>query len=106
MFRKYLIVKCGRCQYKIVKADIMFIRKYKQLCFVHTVSGTYKVSCSLRSFLTSPLNKVLTRAHRSIVVNMDHVKGLSFRRLYVGDTPLPVDPSCYKKLQKLFLQYT
>ncbi len=96
----------NRCLHKVKEEDIFFIRLHQGVCYLHTRHGVYKVHTSLRSFEGNRFHVSLSRSHRSVVVNMQHVTGMGFRSIFVNGMPLPLDPMYHKRLYPRFCRST
>ena len=94
----FTVISKGRVV-NIPFADIIYIKKYANETFIHTTHSIFATCMSLQQLLNDlPVNSFF-RIHRSYVVSLPFLKGISRHSLLAGAEVLPI--SAYYKQQLL-----
>lgn len=101
--QKYISMKCGPVTYRIEIAAILFVVVRQRDCQVVTRYQVYTMRCSLIALLDELPAEDFLQAHRAVVVNMNHVTGLSREHVFIHEHCLPVGRSHYDELREIFI---
>ena len=101
--QKYISMKNGPVTHRIEIAAILFVVVQKHNCQVVTRYQVYTMRCSLMALLEELPTEDFVQAHRSVVVNMNHVTGLSREHIFIHEHCLPVGRSHYDELREIFI---
>ena len=85
-----IFVKKQHLYYRIQFADIRFIKADNVYLEVNTVDKKFLVRSPLKDYLEKlPKNKFY-RAHKSYIVNVDHIDAINSRDIMIKDTLIPI----------------
>lgn len=85
-----IFVKKQHLYYRIQFEDIQFIKADNVYLEVNTVDKKFLVRSPLKDYLQKlPQNKFY-RAHKSYIVNVDHIDAINSRDIMINDTLIPI----------------
>ena len=85
-----IFVKKQHLYYRIQFTDIRFIKADNVYLEVNTVDKKFLVRSPLKDYLEKlPKNKFY-RAHKSYIVNVDHIDAINSRDIMINDTLIPI----------------
>ncbi|KIC91995.1 LytR/AlgR family response regulator transcription factor [Flavihumibacter solisilvae] len=101
--QKYISMKGGSATHRIEIAAILFVVVRNRDCQVVTRYQTYTLRTSLMALLDELPTEDFFQVHRTIVVNMKHITGLSRENVFIHEHCLPVGRSHYDELRGIFI---
>ena len=85
-----IFVKKQHLYYRIQFGDIQFIKADNVYLEVHTVDKKFLVRSPLKDYLEKlPRNKFY-RAHKSYIVNVDHIDAINSKDIVINNTLIPI----------------
>ena len=85
-----IFVKKQHLYYRIQFTDIQFIKADNVYLEVNTVDKKFLVRSPLKDYLEKlPKNKFY-RAHKSYIVNVDHIEAINSKDILINDTLIPI----------------
>ena len=85
-----IFVKKQHLYYRIQFADIRFIKADNVYLEVYTLDKKFLVRSPLKDYLEKlPRNKFY-RAHKSYIVNIDHIDAVNSKDIVINNTPIPI----------------
>lgn len=85
-----IFVKKQHLYYRIQFADIQFIKADNVYLEVHTINKKFLVRSPLKDYLEKlPRNKFY-RAHKSYIVNIDHIDAINSKDIVINNTLIPI----------------
>ncbi|MBT8179470.1 MAG: response regulator [Eudoraea sp.] len=90
VLRDSIFVKKQHLYYRIQFGDIQFIKADNVYLEVHTVDKKFLVRSPLKDYLQKlPKNKFY-RAHKSYIVNVDHIDAINSKDIMINNTLIPI----------------
>jgi DNA-binding LytR/AlgR family response regulator len=85
-----IFVKKQHLYYRIQFGDIYFIKADNVYLEVNTVDKKFLVRSPLKDYLEKLPKKKFYRAHKSYIVNVDHIDAINSKDIMVNDTLIPI----------------
>lgn len=87
---KYVLIKDGSDTVKVLCNDILWVKSENIYVEVKSMDKTYLVRNSLEKFLEELDDAIFFRAHRSYIININHVKAISGQYLLIENEKIPL----------------
>ena len=103
--KEEIYFKSGRRLERFAYSDILYMEAYGLYTKIYTFEGTFAVNKRI-SVLTEELpSQRFVRIHKSYIINVDHLKRLESKQLWIKATKLPIGvtyhPTVHKKMELL-----
>ncbi len=103
--KEEIYFKSGRRLERFAYSDILYMEAYGLYTKIYTFDGTFAVNKRI-SVLTEELpSQRFVRIHKSYIINVDHLKRLESKQLWIKATKLPIGvtyhPIVHKKMELL-----
>lgn len=85
-----IFVKKQHLYYRIPFNDIQFIKADNVYLEVNTVDKKFLVRSPLKDYLGKLPNKKFYRAHKSYIVNVDHIDAINSKDIMINNTLIPI----------------
>lgn len=85
-----IFVKKQHLYYRIQFSDIRFIKADNVYLEVNTVDKKFLVRSPLKDYLEKLPKTKFYRAHKSYIVNIDHIDALNSKDIMIGNTQIPI----------------
>ena len=85
-----IFVKKQHLYYRIQFGDIQFIKADNVYLEVNTVDKKFLVRSPLKDYLEKLPQKKFYRAHKSYIVNVDHIDAINSRDIMINNTLIPI----------------
>ena len=85
-----IFIKKQHLYYRVYFNDIQFIKADNVYLEVNTTSQKYLVRSPLKDYLEKLPNDKFHRAHKSYIVNVDHIKAINAKDVMIKDTVIPI----------------
>lgn len=95
MEKKYIILKESGGLCKIEMDSILFVSVQDKHCQVITRQFICKANHPLNEIMGMLSGENFIQVHRSFVVNMNYVSGLSRSKITIDDVTIPVSRTCF-----------
>ncbi|MGD1846474.1 MAG: response regulator [Salibacteraceae bacterium] len=95
-----VFIKAGAGRKKIKLTDILWVDGSNNYVELHTLSGRFVLSHTLKVFLETINLPQLVRIHKSHAVNLDRIDNVSADKVMVGDHPIPIGRTYRDHLMK------
>ena len=102
-----IVVKSGSSIKIIPSADIRYLEAYDDYVKIHTADGTFLKNKTMQFFENTLIHKQFVRVHRSFIVQVSQITGLtpyekdSYKVILKSGESLPVSKTGYGKLKAL-----
>lgn len=92
--------------YRIVKAEIVYIESYAHSCVFHTNDSEFSASVAIGAVLPQLNDAAFVRCHKSYIVNLAYVRKMNGDHLLLRNgTVIPTGRSMRKQLYALYDEY-
>ena len=85
-----IFVKKQHLYYRIQFSDILFIKADNVYLEVNTKDKKFLVRSPLKDYLEKLPRKKFYRAHKSYIVNVDHIDAINSKDIIIGNTAIPI----------------
>tara|TARA_B100001245_G_C22851535_1_gene409350 strand:+ start:275 stop:1027 length:753 start_codon:yes stop_codon:yes gene_type:complete len=85
-----IFVKKQHLYYRIQFSDIMFIKADNVYLEVNTIDKKFLVRSPLKDYLEKLPKNQFYRAHKSYIVNVDHIDAINSKDIMIKDTLIPI----------------
>ena len=97
---QFFFVKKGQQYVKLRVADIRYLESLENYVRLHTTQGQFVVYSTMKELEVRLPAPPFLRAHRSHVVNLDHVQGYEDGYVLIGQEAIPVSRSYKDELKR------
>jgi DNA-binding LytR/AlgR family response regulator len=94
---EFIFIREDKIDYKITIGDILFLESIGDYVKVHTISRTYLVYQTLKSFENLFSDKAFIRVHKSFIVPFSRIDSIEGNMIKIGKNIIPIG-STYRKL--------
>lgn len=99
-----LVITCEEETLRLYEADILYAEAFLHYLSIHTVKREYKIRENISSF-EKRLGDDFFRVHRSYLVSLKHVTGISRTKVTLeGDVELPLARGKYDAINQAFIR--
>ena len=99
-----LVITCEEETLRLYEADILYAEAFLHYLSIHTVKKEYKIRENISSF-EKRLGDDFFRVHRSYLVSLKHVTGISRTKVTLeGDVELPLARGKYDAINQAFIR--
>lgn len=99
-----LVITCEEETLQLYEADILYAEAFLHYLSIHTVKKEYKIRENISSF-EKRLSDDFFRVHRSYLVSLKHVTGISRTKVTLeGDVELPLARGKYDAINQAFIR--
>lgn len=88
--KSYIYVKANKKVHKIMLSDILYIESMKDYISVHTATRTITAKHTITALEDKLPDKEFLRVHRSYIVSISHITGITATSIDVGNKELPI----------------
>lgn len=99
-----LIINCGGETLRLYESDILYVESFLHYIVIQTTDKAYKIKESLSAF-EQKLSDDFYRTHRSYLVSLKHITGISRTSVTVGRTELPLARGKYDDIHQAFIKH-
>ncbi len=90
VLKNSIFVKKQHLYYRIQFEDILFIKADNVYLEVNTVDKKFLVRSPLKDYLTKLPQDKFYRAHKSYIVNVDHIDAINSKDIMINNTLIPI----------------
>ncbi len=83
-------LKDGSKLSKITPKEILYVEAFDNYAYIHKVNEKILIPHTLKSVEEKLKDERFVRAHKSYLVNLDHIRTIDGGHLYIGDRKLRV----------------
>jgi len=98
----YILVKDSGKKVKVYYYNILFFKSDNNYIEIHTKTKTYVLRSSLEKIAKELTDEGFVRAHRSYLVNSNHIKTLSPHFISINFHKIPISRGNYRQVKQLF----
>lgn len=99
-----LIINCGGETLRIYESDILYVESFLHYIVIQTRDKAYKIKENLSAF-EQKLSDDFYRVHRSYLVSLKHITGISRTSVSIGNTVLPLSRGKYDDIHRAFIEH-
>ncbi len=99
-----LIINCGGETLRLYESDILYVESFLHYIVIQTTDKAYKIKENLSTF-GQKLSDDFYRTHRSYLVSLKHITGISRTSVTVGRTELPLARGKYDDIHRAFIEH-
>ncbi|MCX2680124.1 response regulator [Galbibacter sp. EGI 63066] len=90
VLRNSIFIKKSQHYYRIPFDEIQYVKADNVYLEVHTVDKTFLVRSALKDYLEKLPPKQFYRAHKSYIVNLDHIEAINTRDIVIKGENIPI----------------
>lgn len=98
----YILVKDSGKKIKVYYYNIQFFKSDNNYIEIHTKTKTYVLRSSLEKVAQELTDDGFIKAHRSYIVNSNHITALNPRFISINSHKIPMSRANYKRVKQLF----
>lgn len=99
-----LIINYSGETLRIYESDILYVESFLHYIVIQTRDKAYKIKENLSAF-EQKLSDDFYRVHRSYLVSLKHITGISRTSVSIGNTVLPLSRGKYDDIHRAFIEH-
>ena len=90
MKKKYVIVKDGYDELKVLFDEILYVKSDKNYIDVQTISKKITLRYTLDNFLNELDTEIFCKVHRSYIINKEKISKKTANSIYINEQEIPI----------------
>ncbi len=85
-----IFIKKQHIYHRISFSEILYIKADNVYLEVYTIHKIFVVRSSLKEYLTKLPSKLFYKAHKSYIVNIEHINSINAKDVIIGQKKIPI----------------